>query len=125
MLVWLDIYQGTQPLANGGGHKLQVILLIASHVGWSCSKTTVSAFHLTSYDFMWQHKYTQAERGHAAFDEELTRGYIHNLEVHASQQERVGHYSKNEPAKQVKVSDARVSHSKGPVGGAESAFGSL
>ncbi|CAL5219657.1 g1539 [Coccomyxa viridis] len=48
-------------------------------------------------------KYTQAERGHAALDEELTRGYIHNLEVHASQQERVGHYRKNEQAKREKI----------------------
>ena len=54
-----------------------------------------------------QQKYTQAERGHAALDEELTRGYIHNLEVHASQQERVGHYRKNEQAKRDKVSIVR------------------
>lgn len=53
-----------------------------------------------------QQKYTQAERGHAALDEELTRGYIHNLEVHASQQERVGHYRKNEQAKREKVRNA-------------------
>lgn len=90
----------------GGGHRPQVNLLMASHVGWSCSRATVSAIYLSKYDFMWQQKHAQAERGHAAFDEELTRGYIHNLEVHASQQERVGHHSKNEQDKYLKVSDA-------------------
>ena len=35
-----------------------------------------------------QQNYNKAEKEHNALDEEITRGYIHNLEVHASQQER-------------------------------------
>ena len=57
-----------------------------------------------------QQEYTQAERRYSALDEELTRGYVYNLEVHASQRERVGHYRKTEQAKHEKVSNTMLSH---------------
>ena len=102
--------QGAQLPVFGPEQNPQVNLL--QHLKWlACiqGQVVVHAFCLHKASDV-QQTYTQAERGHAALDEELTRGYIHNLEVHASQQERVGHYRKTEQAKRDKVSIARSGH---------------
>lgn len=115
MLVTLH-YQGAQMPVFGQKQKSQANLLTVSQVACLYSRTEVSACLCKTCAV--QQKYTQAERGHAALDEDLTRGYIHNLEVHASQQERVGHYRKNEQAKREKVSNAGSGHCES-VGGSE------
>lgn len=50
-----------------------------------------------------QRDYVQAEKEHAAMDEDLTRSYTHNIEVQTSQQDRAQRYRRSESAKQAKV----------------------
>lgn len=57
-----------------------------------------------------QQNHARSEREHAALDEELTRGYINNLKVHASQQDRAQAYRRIERAKHSRVGCTLWSH---------------